>query len=63
MRIVAGTSLTVYPAANILSYFTGEHLVIINRDKIDHVSLCEDTDLQINDSLGNVVRKLKKCWF
>lgn len=61
MLIVAGTSLTVYPAANFLNDFMGEHLVIINRDKIDHVSICEDTDMQINDYLGNIVRKLKKC--
>ena len=30
--IVAGTSLTVYPAAGFLRYFTGKHLVLINRD-------------------------------
>ncbi len=28
--IVGGTSLTVYPAAGFLQYFTGDHLVIIN---------------------------------
>ncbi len=28
--IIAGTSLTVYPAAYYLNYFTGKHLVIIN---------------------------------
>lgn len=30
--IVAGTSLTVYPAASFVSYFRGENLVLINRD-------------------------------
>lgn len=60
MLIVAGTSLTVYPAASFLNYFMGEHLVIINRDKIDHISMCEDTDLQINMSLGDVIRQLKE---
>lgn len=29
--IVGGTSLTVYPAAGLLSYFTGKQLVIINK--------------------------------
>lgn len=28
--IIAGTSLTVYPAAYYLNYFTGKHLIIIN---------------------------------
>lgn len=30
--IVAGTSLTVYPAAGLLDYFCGKNLVLINRD-------------------------------
>ena len=34
MLIVGGTSLQVYPAANYVSYFSGEHLVVINREKI-----------------------------
>ena len=29
--IVAGTSLTVYPAAGMVRYFGGEHLILINR--------------------------------
>jgi NAD-dependent deacetylase len=60
MLIIAGTSLTVYPAASFVNHFMGKYLVIINRDKIDHIIMCEDTDLQINDSLGNVVRQLKE---
>lgn len=31
--IVAGTSLTVYPAAGLIHYFRGENLVLINRDE------------------------------
>lgn len=60
MLIVAGTSLTVYPAANFLNYFMGEHLVIINKDKIDHICMCDDTDIQINMPLGDVIRQLKE---
>ncbi|MCQ2463816.1 MAG: NAD-dependent protein deacylase [Clostridia bacterium] len=30
--IIAGTSLTVYPAAGLIQYFNGKNLVIINRD-------------------------------
>ena len=33
--IVAGTSLSVYPAANLLQDYYGEHLVIVNRDATD----------------------------
>ena len=59
MLIVGGTSLQVYPAANYVSYFSGEHLVVINREKIK-VMLNEETDLMIVDSLGNVFREIDK---
>lgn len=32
MLIVGGTSLSVYPAAGLLQYYQGDHLVLINRD-------------------------------
>ena len=32
--IVAGTSLTVYPAAGMINYFRGGNLVLINRDSV-----------------------------
>lgn len=59
MLIVGGTSLQVYPAANYVSYFSGEHLVVINREKIK-VMLNEKTDLMIVDSLGNIFREIDK---
>ena len=31
LMVVAGTSLSVYPAAGLLDYFQGDHLVIVNR--------------------------------
>lgn len=31
--LVAGTSLTVYPAAGLLRFFQGKHLILINRDE------------------------------
>ncbi len=34
--IVGGTSLVVYPAAGLLNYFSGRHLVVINLDPTDH---------------------------
>ena len=59
MLIIGGTSLKVYPAANYISYFSGRHLVIINREKIQ-VLMNEDTDLIIVDSLGNVFSEIDK---
>ena len=50
--IVAGTSLTVYPAAGMLRYFSGDHLVLINRDEtpMDHLA-----SLVIRDKVGEVL--------
>ena len=59
MLIIGGTSLKVYPAANYISYFSGNHLVIINREEIQ-VLLNENTDLMIVDSLGNVFSEIDK---
>lgn len=57
--IIGGTSLKVYPAASFISYFSGRHLIVINKEKLD-VLLSEDTDLMIQDSLGNVFSKIEK---
>lgn len=47
--IVAGTSLTVYPAAGLINYFRGKNLVLINKDATPYDY---KADLIINDSLG-----------
>lgn len=57
--IVGGTSLQVYPAAAFLAHFTGEHLIIINNEKIN-VPFNPDTDMMIVDSLGNVFAEIEK---
>lgn len=49
--IIGGTSLTVYPASGLISYFRGKNLVLINRDVTPFDNLAS---LVINDSLGNV---------
>lgn len=59
MLIIGGTSLKVYPAANYISHFSGRHLVVINREKIQ-VLLYGETDLMIIDSLGNVFSEIDK---
>ncbi|MCD8119377.1 MAG: NAD-dependent protein deacylase [Lachnospiraceae bacterium] len=49
MMIVAGTSLTVYPAAGLLDYFHGKHLVLINKSVTPRDS---DADLAIQASVS-----------
>lgn len=54
--IIAGTSLVVYPAAGLINYFRGKHLVLINRTPTGADGLAE---LLIHDSVGNVMEKIK----
>lgn len=54
--IVAGTSLTVYPAAGLTRYFRGQHLVLINRDATPLDGSC---DLVLHASVGEVFSHLK----
>ena len=55
MLLVAGTSLTVYPAAGFLRYYPGNRLVLINRDPTPYD---DRADLVIHDSLGKVLSRL-----
>lgn len=55
LLIVAGTSLTVYPAAGLIRYYRGNRLVLINRDV---TPFDEEADLVIHDRLGNVFSQL-----
>lgn len=59
MLIVGGTSLQVYPAAQFITYFQGDHLVVINKEKLD-IMLNPETDLMITDSLGNVFQEINQ---
>ena len=54
--IIAGSSLTVYPAAGFVRYFRGNDLVLINRDPTPMDSEC---DLVIHDSVGKVLGEIK----
>ena len=56
MLIVAGTSLTVYPAAGLVRYFGGKHLVLINRDA---TPMDRNADLVIRDKVGQVLGSLR----
>ena len=56
LMIVAGTSLTVYPAAGLVRYFRGNKLVLINRDA---TPMDSEADLVIHDKVGEVLSSLK----
>ena len=55
MLIVAGTSLTVFPAAGLIRYYRGDRLVLLNRDATPYDS---QADLVIHDQLGNIFLKI-----
>lgn len=50
--IVGGTSLVVYPAAGLIQYYRGKHLVLINRSQTPYDSRAH---LCIHDSIGKVL--------
>ena len=53
--IVGGTSLTVYPASGLIRYYSGNNLILINKDAtpFDNVA-----NLVIKDSLGNIFKNI-----
>ena len=55
LLIVAGTSLTVYPAAGLVNYYRGNRMVLINRDvtPYDH-----QANLVFHQSLGEVFKNI-----
>ena len=56
LLIVGGTSLVVYPAAGLLDYFRGKHLVLINKSA---TSRDKSADLVIPHSIGQVLGALE----
>ena len=55
LLIVAGTSLTVYPAAGLIRYYCGDRMVLINKDA---TSFDERANLVFHDRLGEVFSQL-----
>ena len=53
--IIAGTSLTVFPAAGLVHYFRGKNLILINRDA---TPMDDQATLVIHDSVGKVFSQL-----
>ena len=52
--IIGGTSLVVYPAAGLIDYFRGKHLVVINKSVTPRD---KQADLVITDSIGKVLKE------
>ena len=55
LLIVAGTSLTVYPAAGLINYYQGNRLVLINRDETPYDGRA---NLVFHESLGKIFSQL-----
>ena len=55
LLIVAGTSLTVYPAAGLVRYYRGKRLVLINRDETPYDRYA---NLVFHESLGRIFEQL-----
>ena len=53
--IIAGTSLTVYPAAGMVRYFNGDNLILINRDK---TPIDKKADLVFYEKVGELLDKI-----
>ena len=55
LMIVAGTSLTVWPASGLINYFRGKNLVLINKDATQYDY---KANLVINERLGKVFQQI-----
>ncbi len=53
--IIGGTSLAVYPAAGLIDYFKGKHLILINKSATPRDN---EADLVINESIGQVLDQI-----
>ena len=56
LLIIAGTSLSVYPANGLINYFFGDNIVVINNDELNISN--KKVKLFIKDKVGKVFSKL-----
>lgn len=56
MLIIAGTSLTVYPAASLVRYFRGNYLILINRDP---TPMDNEATLTLHGKVGEILSQIK----
>ena len=54
--IIGGTSMAVYPAAGLIDYFQGEHLVVINKSPTPRDRYA---DLMIQEPIGRVFSQIR----
>lgn len=54
--IICGTSLSVYPAAGLVSYFGGEHLIVINKSA---TYMDQQAELCFNTGLKDVLEQIR----
>ena len=56
LLIIGGTSLVVYPAASLIQYFQGEHLVLINKSPTPYD---RRADLAIAGPIGEILGQIQ----
>ncbi|QWB96630.1 NAD-dependent protein deacylase [Mycoplasmatota bacterium] len=57
--IIGGTSLVVYPAAGLVSYFEGKHIIVINLDQSQNIQTYNHMHiLNIYDDIAHVFKQL-----
>ena len=55
LMIIGGTSLVVYPAAGLVQYFRGRHLVVVNKGQTGNGV---GADLTIDGPIGEIFAQL-----
>ena len=55
LLIIAGTSLSVYPANGLIDYFYGDNIFVINKDKINTYKQIKG---EINDNIAKVFEEI-----
>ena len=56
LLIIAGTSLSVYPASGLVNYFRGSNIVVINKEPLN---ISSPNLVEINEPVGKVFSNLK----
>lgn len=56
LLIIGGTSLTVHPAASLVTYFRGQHTVLLNGEPTPYD---DQADLIITERIGDVLGRVQ----
>lgn len=61
LLIIAGTSLSVYPANMLINYYQGDNIIIMNKSKIqDNIHLNNKKLLTFDEDLKDIFNALKQ---